>query len=92
MFINFEDSGDFNVDVEGEYSFTERNPGRVLGEESSTIGEYSLTRGTFPVPIRHAADKAEINIYTDSPYPLTVVDIEWEGQFYKRGTRMTRPG
>jgi hypothetical protein len=92
MFINFENTGGFNVDVDGEYTFTERNPGRVLGEESSTIGEYSLTSGTFPVPIRHAADKAEINIHTDSPYPLTVVDIEWEGQFYKRGTRMTRPG
>lgn len=92
MFINFEDSGDFNVDIEGEYSYTERNPGRVLGEVSSTIGQYDLTSGTFPVPIRHAADKAEIDIYTDSPYPLTVVDIEWEGQFYKRGTRMTRPG
>jgi len=92
MFINFEDTGDFNVDISGEYTFTERNPGRVLGEESSTIGEYSLTRGTFPVPVRHSADKAEMTIYTDSPYPLTVVDIEWEGQFYKRGTRMTRPG
>ena len=91
MFINFDTSGPFNVDVIGEYSYTERNPGRVLGEVSATIGEYGLTTGQFPVPVRHAANKAEIEISTDSPYPLTVIDIEWEGQFYKRGKRITRP-
>lgn len=92
MFINFEDTGDFDVDIVGEYSWTARNPGRVLGEVSSTIGEYNLTRGSFPIPVRHAADRAEIEIRTDSPYPMTIVDIEWEGQFYKRGTRITRQG
>jgi hypothetical protein len=91
MFINFDSSGPFDVDVIGEYSYTERNSGRVLGEVSATVGEYDLTTGSFPVPVRHAANKAEINIRTDSPYPLTVVDIEWEGQFYKRGRRVIRP-
>lgn len=92
MFINFEDSGDFNVDVVGDYSYTTRNPGRVLGTESATIGEYSLTRGQFPAPVRTTTERSSIEIYSDSPYPFTVVDIEWEGQFYKRGQRVTRPG
>jgi hypothetical protein len=92
MFINYEDSGDFCVDVTAEYSYKTRNPGRVLGEESSTIGEYKLTRGQFPVPVRAATEKSSIEVYSDSPYPFTVVDVEWEGQFYKRGQRVTRPG
>ena len=92
MFINFEDSGDFNVDVIGDHNYTARNPGRVLGTESATVGEYSLTRGQFPAPVRTATERSSIEIYSDSPYPFTVVDVEWEGQFYKRGQRVTRPG
>jgi hypothetical protein len=91
MFINFIRSGVFDVEVIGEYNYVERNSGRTLGEESATIGEYKLTTGQLPVPIRQEADKAEILIRTDSPYPLTVIDIEWEGQFYKRGKRIARP-
>lgn len=90
MYINFENSGDFNVNVDSDYSYTTRNPGRVLGEVSSTLGEYDLTSGQFPVAVRGSNEKSSITIETDSPYPLTINDIEWDGQFYKRGTRITR--
>ena len=92
MLINYTTSGDFNVAVTADYSYTERNPGRVLGQESATIGEFSLTDGQFPVAVRAANDKSRIQVYSDSPYPFTVSDIEWTGQFYKRGTRTTRTG
>lgn len=91
MFINFADSGSFDVHVFNDSPYTARNSGRFVGETSATIGEYNLTTGTFPVPVRAASDKSYITISTDDPYPVTILDIEWEGQFYKRGTRITRP-
>jgi hypothetical protein len=91
MYINFLDSGDFDVDVAAEYSYTERNAGRVLGQESATIGDFILTTGQFPVPVRARNDRSRITIRSDSPYPFTVSDVEWDGLFYKRGTRITRP-
>jgi hypothetical protein len=91
MFINFLNSGDFDVDVNAEYSYTERNSGRVLGQASATIGLFALTTGQFPVPVRARNDKSNITIRSDSPYPFTISDIEWDGLFYKRGTRITRP-
>ena len=92
MLINYAESGDFNVDVTSDYSYTERNPGRILGQKSATIGEFSLTDGQFSVPVRANNDKSSIQIYSESPYPFTVQDIEWTGQFYKRGTRTMRSG
>jgi hypothetical protein len=91
MYINFLDSGDFDVDVAAEYSYTERNAGRVLGQKSATIGDFILTTGQFPVPVRARNDRSRITIRSDSPYPFTVSDVEWDGLFYKRGTRITRP-
>ena len=91
MFINFIDSGDFNVDVQADYAYTERNSGRILGQVSSTIGDFSLTTGSFEVPVRARNDRSRIRIYNDSPYPFTVSDIEWDGLYYKRGSRITRP-
>lgn len=91
MYINFIESGDFNVDVDAEYSYTERNAGRVLGQASATIGDFILTDGQFPVPVRARNDRSRITISSDSPYPFTVSDIEWDGLFYKRGKRITRP-
>lgn len=91
MYINFLDSGDFDVDVQAEYSYTERNAGRVLGQESAAIGDFILTTGQFPVPVRARNDRSRITIRSDSPYPFTVSDVEWDGLFYKRGTRITRP-
>ena len=92
MYINFIDAGDFNVDVIADYSYTARNAGRILGRVSSTIGDFKLTSGSFEVPVRAKTDRSRINIRTDSAYPFTVSDIEWDGQFYKRGKRITRPG
>ena len=92
MLINYTNSGDFNVDVTADYSYTERNSGRVLRQQSATIGEFLLTDGQFPVAIRAANDKSQIQVYSDSPYPFTVSDIEWTGQFYKRGSRTVRSG
>lgn len=90
-YMNYIDSGDFDVDVQAEYSYTERNAGRVLGQASATIGDFILTTGQFPVPVRSRNDRSRITIRTDSPYPFTISDIEWDGLFYKRGKRITRP-
>ena len=91
MFINFIDAGDFNVDVQADYAYTERNAGRILGQVSSTIGDFKLTSGAFEIPVRARNDRSRITIYNDSPYPFTISDIEWDGLYYKRGKRITRP-
>lgn len=92
MYINYNESGDFNVDVTAEYSYTERNPGRILGSPSSTLGEFRLTEGSFPVPVRARNTKSSISVWSDSPYPFTISDIEWDGKYNKRGTRMSTGG
>lgn len=65
---------------------------RIIGDPSTVIGEAPIADSTFVVPIRDRSDIAEVELYTNSQYPLTMLNIEWIGDYKKRGKRITQGG
>jgi hypothetical protein len=92
--IQFQDSGYMKAIVTSEYADpTEvKFTGRVVGSPSNVVGEPAIASGKFQVPFRHDVDQAELEIQCDSHKNLQMLDIEWEGQYRKRGRRMVSGG
>jgi hypothetical protein len=65
---------------------------RIVGDVDNVVGEQPLSSGTFAVPFRQDVNKAEIELYSDSHLPMTLADIEYEGQYTKRGRRIANTG
>ena len=63
--------------------------GRIVGDLNNQVGVQPLSDDTFILPYGQKADLAEIEFYTESHLPLTMLDIEWEGQYMKRGKRIS---
>lgn len=62
--------------------------GRIVGDINNVVGKQPLSDDIFTLPFSQKADLAEIQFYTDSHLPMTILDIEWEGQYTKRGKRI----
>lgn len=61
---------------------------RLIGAPDNQVGVQPLSSGKFVLPFGHKADLAEIEFWTASHLPMTLLDIEWEGQYNKRGKRI----
>ena len=66
--------------------------GRIVGDIENVVGEQPLSADQFLMPFRQDTDEAEVEFYTDSHLPLTILDIEWLGQYSKRGKRIGSGG
>lgn len=66
--------------------------GRIVGEVANRVGKVALSDERFFIPVREEATNAEVAIYTDSPYPMTLLDLEWVGQYNKKGRRIDTGG
>ena len=90
VYINYEGTGFFKVDVEYKYGdpMTYEFSGRVFGDVNNIVGFAELEDGQFQLPIRERADRADVEIYTDSHLPLQIRDLEWMGQYNPRGRRI----
>lgn len=66
--------------------------GRIVGSADNVVGTQPLTDSTFHMPFRQNAALAEVEFYADDHLPMTILDIEWAGQFTKRGRRMSTGG
>ena len=90
FYIKYEDAGFFQVEVTPDnrdtstYKFT----GRLLGTESSSIGEINLDTGTFKVPIMSKSDRVNIDIKNNSFLPSRLASAEYEGVFHIRSRRI----
>lgn len=62
--------------------------GRIIGAPDNKVGEQPLSDYTFVLPFGHKPELAEIEFWTDSHLPMTLLDIEWVGQYNKRGKRV----
>jgi hypothetical protein len=62
--------------------------GRLVGDINNVVGEQTLSTEQFLMPFRQNSAEAEIEFYTDSHLPMTILDIEWLGQYSKRGKRI----
>lgn len=66
--------------------------GRIVGDIDNIVGEQPLTDEQFIMPFRLDSEDAEVEFYTDSHLPLTMLIIEWVGQYSKRGRRVDSGG
>lgn len=90
--LNYKDSGDMHCSIISKYRDTETVyfSGRIADDPSTTIGVAPIQSGSFIVPFRENTDLAELEIYSDSELPLTIMDIEYLGQYTKKGNRITQ--
>jgi hypothetical protein len=64
--------------------------GRVIGAPSNIIGAPALYNGQVTLPFREDVNNGSyVAFYSRSFYPMTLLDIEWLGQYSKRGQRMS---
>lgn len=63
--------------------------GRIVNDVQNIIGAPALIDYIFKMPYKGQASDGEVEFYTDSPYPMTLLDIEWEGTVNKRGKRLS---
>lgn len=94
FFVNCRDSGSLDAIKTSKYREDEsvHFSGLTVGDPESIIGEPPIADGAYIIPFRDNSDYAEIEIYTDSHLPLTMMDIEWIGQYTKRGRRIQQGG
>lgn len=66
--------------------------GRFVGDPTTHVGEAAIVDASYVMPFRSDATKADIELYSDSHLPFTVTDIEWKGQYTKKGQRIQQGG
>lgn len=90
FFINCRQTGTMRATVSSPYradrvlDFT----GRKVGNPDTLIGQAAITDAVYTIPFRENVDNGEIQVSTDSHMPFNVMDIEWIGQYNKRGQRI----
>jgi hypothetical protein len=84
-------TGDINGQLISKYGDTEvvSYQARIVGDVDNVIGSPALSDEKFIMPFRDQTDRADIVLYTDKHLPMTILDIEWVGQFTKRGKRIS---
>ena len=89
--VNTSDTGVVETKVTSKYKADTliRFIGRYVGNPSSVIGKEAIVSTTLTVPFRDKSAEAELEIFTDHYTPLTIMDIEWLGQYTKRGNRVS---
>jgi hypothetical protein len=65
---------------------------RIVGDVDNVVGEQPLSSGMFTLPFRQDVNRADIELYSDSHLPMTLADIEYVGQYTKRGRRIANTG
>ena len=89
FYFKYENTGSFKVEITPKhrdintYNFT----GRLLGLESSTIGQINLDTGMFQVPIMSNAMEVDIDIKNDTFLPTILTSAEYEANFHLRSRR-----
>ena len=90
FYIKYEDSSFFQVEVTPENRDTSihKFSGRLLGSNSSVIGEINLDTGTFKVPVMSKSDRVDIDIKNNTFLPTRIASAEYEGIFHMKARRM----
>ena len=88
--VNYEDSGSMTSTVTSQYADDEvvEYSGRYVSNPLTLVGIPVSQSGTYTVPFRQNGDYAELELSTDDITPLNILDIEWVGQYNKRGKRI----
>jgi len=86
----YENTGFLRVDVESPYrdTHTLQFEGREFGSPSTILGEPAVQDGLMQVPVCDSMDNINVKVRSNSHLPMTILDIEWKGQFNKFGQRI----
>ena len=89
FYIKYENSSFFQVEVTPQNRTTSihKFSGRLLGSNSSVIGEINLDTGTFKVPVMSKSDRVDIDIKNESYLPTRIASAEYEGVFHMKSRR-----
>jgi len=91
LIVSLDKSGDINGQLKSKYGDSEvvSYQARIVGDIGNVIGETALSDDKFIMPFRDQTDRADVILFTDKHLPMTMLDIEWVGQFTKRGKRIS---
>lgn len=91
FYVHFEDTGYIKAEVTDDYGYsaTREFTGRVLGSPSNLVGQPALSDGVFQVPYKKNVDTSQLTLSTDSHLPMSLLELEWVGQWTKKGRRIT---
>lgn len=94
VFVFFSDTGHAEVTVRDEFGYSQTvvYTGRIVGDPNNRLGEAVVTDGSFAVPVKKNADRAELEVFSDSHLPLSLLELEWVGQWRKSGKRIQGNG
>ena len=89
FYIKYEDAGFFQVEVTPQNRNTSihKFSGRLLGANSSVIGQINLDTGTFKVPVMSKSDRVDIDIKNKTFLPTRIASAEYEGVFHMKSRR-----
>lgn len=85
--VNYEDSGAFDVEVENTSRlFSYAMAGARLGSNSLRAGGLNVGTGQFRFPVAGNAQLNEVRIISDHTTPLNVIGCGWEGNYLRRSS------
>lgn len=62
--------------------------GRLIGAPENILGVPAVPDEVFYMPFREKNDRATFKLYTNKHTPMTILEIEWVGQYVKSGKRI----
>lgn len=88
--VQFIKTGFIKALISDKYGFSAsvEFSGRIVGDPENIVGEPAIAEGTFPVPFRMNTDTGVLELFSDDHTPFTITEIEWQGQYTKRGKRI----
>lgn len=76
-------SDDYGYEAEVEFT------GRVLGSPSNIVGEPAVSDISYKIPYKLNANTSTLRLETTSHLPFSLLEMEWLGQWTKKGRRIT---
>lgn len=89
--LHVEDTGHVTAKITDRYGY-EANvefSGRILGDPENRIGKPAIVDTAINVPYKKNADTSELEVRSESHLPFSILEMEWVGQWKKRGRRIT---
>ncbi len=89
--VYYEDSGSMTIEQECPYranNITQTNLAVSVANDPLDPDQNGISSGVYRAKWGERTDRSEIKVGTDDTRPLTITEIEWEGQVLSRGTRL----
>lgn len=85
--LNYEDSGAFNIEVENNSRlFSYEMSGARLGSDQLRVGYLNVGTGQFRFPLVGNANANIVRLVSKTTTPLNVIGCGWEGNYLRRSS------